>query len=75
MEQHDITAESEPDLRARLSTLSAEVTRRDDAKCRQGLIISGPSVALLASYDDLREQFLGMADRVEVVLACRVSPK
>lgn len=42
---------------------------------KQALVISGASLAVIDEYDDARTHFLDISDRVNVVLACRVSPK
>jgi len=39
------------------------------------LIISGASIAIIEQFDEAKKIFLDMADKVDVVLACRVSPK
>ena len=42
---------------------------------KQALIISGASLVVIDQYPDARETFLDIGDKVDVVLACRVSPK
>ena len=39
------------------------------------MIIAGSSLIQVDSDDNLRELFLSISDKVDVVLACRVSPK
>jgi len=43
--------------------------------CKQAIIIAGASLVAIDSNKSLKEKFLGMSDNVDVVLACRVSPK
>lgn len=42
---------------------------------KQAIIIAGASLIAIDEDDELRELFLGASDHVDVVLACRVSPK
>lgn len=42
---------------------------------KQALVIAGAALAVIDAHDPLKEKFLQVSDRVEVVLACRVSPK
>jgi hypothetical protein len=39
------------------------------------LIISGEALLRVTSHEELKEQFLAIAEHCNVVLACRVSPK
>ena len=43
--------------------------------CKQAIIVAGSSLVAIDSNKSLKEKFLGMSDNVDVVLACRVSPK
>ena len=42
---------------------------------KQAMIIAGASLLLVDRSDKLREIFLDISELVDVVLACRVSPK
>jgi magnesium-transporting ATPase (P-type) len=42
---------------------------------KQAIIVAGASLVCIDKVDSLRERFLLASDSVEVVLACRVSPK
>jgi magnesium-transporting ATPase (P-type) len=42
---------------------------------KQAIIVAGHSLAIIDSLETLRSQFLRASDKVDVVLACRVSPK
>ena len=39
------------------------------------MIVAGASLIQIDSNDELRESFLGISDVMDVVLACRVTPK
>jgi magnesium-transporting ATPase (P-type) len=39
------------------------------------VIVNGDALLIIAADEDLRDQFLELADCSNVVLACRVSPK
>jgi P-type E1-E2 ATPase len=39
------------------------------------MIVAGKSLVAIDADDDLRETFLSISDKMDVVLACRVSPK
>lgn len=39
------------------------------------MIIAGASLLLIDGHDKLKETFLEISNKVDVVLACRVSPK
>ena len=41
----------------------------------QGIIVAGSSLASIDADEELRKTFLAASDKVDVVLACRVSPK
>lgn len=38
-------------------------------------MVGGATLSIIDANTDLREAFLGASDKVDVVLACRVSPK
>jgi len=42
---------------------------------KQALIIAGSSLLHIEQSDEQRELFLKISDQIDVVLACRVSPK
>lgn len=42
---------------------------------RQALVISGQSIGVIDQFEDAKKIFLDIGDKVDVVLACRVSPK
>lgn len=42
---------------------------------KQAIIVAGHSLVLINDHDFLKNKFLTASDDVDVVLACRVSPK
>ncbi len=42
---------------------------------KKALIVSGDALTQILKDEQLNESFLELSDRVDVVLACRVSPK
>jgi len=49
--------------------------RVDTTRGKQAIVVGGASLVVIDAHNDLREAFLGASDKVDVVLACRVSPK
>lgn len=49
--------------------------REQSSKKKQALVIAGASLAVIDANEILKKEFLLVSDGVEVVLACRVSPK
>ena len=43
--------------------------------CKQAIIVAGSSLVAIDNNENLKDKFLAMSDNVDVVLACRVSPK
>lgn len=39
------------------------------------MVISGQSISIIEQFEEAKKFFLDMGDKVDVVLACRVSPK
>jgi hypothetical protein len=42
---------------------------------KKALIVNGEALSLIFNDDALKQSFLELSDKVDVVLACRVSPK
>lgn len=42
---------------------------------KQAIIVAGASLVAIENNQTLKDKFLAMSDNVDVVLACRVSPK
>jgi len=73
MEQHFINNTEDEELLTTLNEIVAATTQIKDRK--QAIIVAGASLLKIDLDAKLRELFLAASDRVEVVLACRVSPK
>ena len=73
MIQHLIDDESIPDLMKNLRNANQKISRNKGTK--QAIIVAGHSLVSIDSDTEIREQFLKASDNVDVVLACRVSPK
>jgi phospholipid-transporting ATPase len=74
MAQHLVDEENIPDLYKSL-TLINKMIRESEKGTRQAIIVAGHSLVSIDSDDNVRELFLKASDQVDVVLACRVSPK
>jgi magnesium-transporting ATPase (P-type) len=48
---------------------------KSSLKKKQAIIVAGHSLVTIEEDESLRELFLKASDNVDVVLACRVSPK
>ena len=42
---------------------------------RTAIVVAGHTLLLIGAYPEIKEVFLTITDKVDVVLACRVSPK
>jgi hypothetical protein len=42
---------------------------------KKALVVAGASLVVIEKYDYLKEAFLSTSDKVDVLLACRVTPK
>ena len=73
MEQHFINNTEDEELLTTLNEIVAATTQIKDRK--QAIIVAGASLLKIDLDAKLRELFLAASDSVEVVLACRVSPK
>lgn len=49
--------------------------RVENTRGKQAIVVAGASLLVIDANNELKELFLGASDKVEVVLACRVSPK
>jgi phospholipid-transporting ATPase len=74
MAQHLVDEENIPDLYKSLTLVNKKI-RESEKGIRQAIIVAGHSLVSIDSDDNVRELFLKASDQVDVVLACRVSPK
>ena len=72
MEHHKILEEERSDLLKKLNEICDKL---EGARGKQAIIVGGTSLERIDSDDELRNKFLSASDKVDVVLACRVSPK
>ena len=42
---------------------------------KMGVIVAGSSLSKIFSNDKLKEKFIELIEKADVILACRVSPK
>ena len=77
MAQHIIEQTDSHDLSNVISQVSKDINRMSKGKnaCKQAIIVAGSSLVAIDSNQNLKDKFLAMSDNVDVVLACRVSPK
>lgn len=66
-----------PSLQSELQQCLYEMSTKaqKSSRSRQALVVAGASLIIIDSNNELRELFLQVSDQVDVVLACRVSPK
>lgn len=72
MTQHLV---QETDVKKLRELLDYTKERVENTRGKQAIVVAGASLLVIDSHNDLREAFLGASDKVDVVLACRVSPK
>jgi phospholipid-transporting ATPase len=75
MIQHFIDEDSIPNLMISLNQVQKNIKESSGNDVKQAIIIAGHSLAIIESDDTLKNAFLSASDKVDVVLACRVSPK
>jgi magnesium-transporting ATPase (P-type) len=73
MEQYLIDQIDHQELKSELEEKKYEVQKTTHVK--KALIIAGASLVAIDNEPFLKEAFLQISDHVDVVLACRVSPK
>jgi len=75
MDQYIVEETDVKELREKLDTICYKIYNPSNSQTKQAIIVAGASLVVIDQNDDLREAFLSSSDRVDVVLACRVSPK
>jgi phospholipid-transporting ATPase len=72
-----ITALEQKDLRDQVSQALADVTENMTAigKRQNSLLVTGEALTQIQTNEVVKDMFLNLVDKVDVVLACRVSPK
>lgn len=66
---------TETDLKKLREVLDNTKERVESTRGKQAVVVAGQSLVVIDGNQLLREAFLGATDKVDVVLACRVSPK
>jgi len=66
---------TETDLKKLREVLDNTKERVENTRGKQAVVVAGQSLVVIDGNQLLREAFLGATDKVDVVLACRVSPK
>jgi len=73
MKQHIIDAKETSEIEEVIASASQTYSENDDQS--HGLIIAGDSLLKITANSKLWENFQKLADKMKVVIACRVSPK
>jgi magnesium-transporting ATPase (P-type) len=58
-----------------LADVKSKVDNVSSGSQKQAIIVAGATLTQIDANDSLRSSFLAASDKVDVVLACRVSPK
>lgn len=75
MDQFLITEKGIPELNEAISKSIGEAKAVSSLICKKALIVAGEALTVIFGNDQLKVKFLELSDMVDVVLACRVSPK
>ena len=75
MDQYLITEKGVPELNEAISKSIGEAKAVSSLICKKALIVAGEALTVIFGNDPLKSKFLELSDMVDVVLACRVSPK
>jgi phospholipid-transporting ATPase len=75
MAQHIVEETQADELMASLTQVKERVYNPPNSVMKQAIIVAGSSLVAIDADENLRNLFLQSSDKVDVVLACRVSPK
>ncbi|CDW78607.1 phospholipid-translocating p-type flippase family protein [Stylonychia lemnae] len=75
MDQYQITETNVRDLNVVISNSIGQAKAISSLIYKKALIVAGDSLNIIFKEDPLKKIFLELSDLVDVVLACRVSPK
>jgi magnesium-transporting ATPase (P-type) len=75
MVQHLVQETELKELQDTLDAVKYKVENPTNSRQKQAIVVAGSSLVQIDEHKELREAFLGASDGVDVVLACRVSPK
>ena len=70
-----IEADDEQNIKQKLSDIAERAAYQEIPERKQALIISGEALTRILEYKYLKNAFLHLTSCVDVVIACRVSPK
>jgi phospholipid-transporting ATPase len=73
MEQFHITASRSEEINAQIDKANSLFYAHPSDKT--SIIVTGSSLQNIVNHQQIRDKFLDLADKVSVLLACRVSPK
>jgi len=74
MVQHQVDSIEVSEIMTMLRNINSELNKANAGQ-KQALIIAGDSLTKMESSSEYLDLFLDISDKVDVVLACRVSPK
>lgn len=75
MPQHIVDELEIDELAKKLKQVDKDVNSHENIGKKQAIVIAGDTLVVLASNVELLDTFLNASDKVDVVLACRVSPQ
>jgi len=75
MQQHIIDENDVDEIETKLKEVKKEINEPEFKNIKKAIIVAGASLVTIDGDKNLLEMFLEASDNVDVVLACRVSPK
>ncbi len=75
MRQFLVTSSDSLQILEQLTSAYKEIIKITEAVVKNALIVNGDSLNKILVEEKLKAEFLNVGERVNVVLACRVSPK
>ena len=75
MDQYLVSETNVSELNESISSAIGQAKAMSSLIYKKALIVSGESLNFIFKNDPLKQKFLELSDLVDVVLACRVSPK
>jgi magnesium-transporting ATPase (P-type) len=75
MQQHIIDENEVDEIETKLKEVTKEINEPEFKNIKKAIIVAGASLVTIDGDQNLLEMFLEASDNVDVVLACRVSPK
>ena len=75
MQQHIIDENDVDEIETKLKEVKKEINEPESKNIKKAIIVAGASLVTIDGDKNLLEMFLEASDNVDVVLACRVSPK